>query len=452
MQGRQAPELRRVYGRTIAAFAATLTGLVGMTLLSLVEVRGLADRSLFIAEHAAAAVAQVSIIRGAALTARTAARDAVEAPEARRHPLREQANGSLAAMEKLFIEHQALHADAPTDDAAMTRAWKSFQEKQRAILDTVERGETEKAKAMIEGSREDYLHFVGILQADVARHNNDAHQQAIGVNDALRQFMSGIAVLTIIGMFGALVLLWLAVRSVRVAVASLDARNEAAEQRAAELDAFAGRVAHDLRGPLTAMKVTLSFAAKHADEGMRTSLRRANESIDVLNRMIQEMLEFARLGGHTAGSASCEAAPVIQAVVQDFSHRLEGQGITLTTRLEVKRVGLGEVPFRMIIANLVDNSIKYMGEGETRTIVLSTDAAGSGIVLVVKDSGLGISDQVMPRLFEPYFRGRTAGTGYGLGLATVKKLVEAHGGRVAIDSSVGQGTTATVTLPAPRVA
>ncbi len=98
---------------------------------------------------------------------------------------------------------------------------------------------------------------------------------------------------------------------------------------------------------------------------------------------------------------------------------------------------------RRVFANLILNAIQAMPQGGTLTIGASSD--DDSVVLSVHDTGVGISDDIKEQLFTPLFTGKAKGT--GLGLAVVKRIVDAHGGTITFESEVGKGTTFTVTFP-----
>ena len=168
--------------------------------------------------------------------------------------------------------------------------------------------------------------------------------------------------------------------------------------------------------------------------------------------MIEEMLEFARSGAKPSDQASCNAASVLESVAHEIQGRADADRVSLVTRLAPGDAAIGELPLRMVTFNLLDNAIKYIGDGADRTVELTSRPEAGRILVEVRDTGVGIPPAVIPRLFNPFFRGRESGKGYGLGLATVKKLVEAHGGRVAVESAVGKGTIFKVSLPAAPIA
>jgi signal transduction histidine kinase len=437
---------RGVSRRIGAAFAATLLGLVGLTLVGVRHLGHLADTSLQVAEGDAPAIAQLAIIRGRALEMRSSARDAIQSTPVRREQLQRLA--AAADAERLLADHRGHHIDPHDGDGLVAAAQLSLSAPVREVYERLARGDTAGASAALDHTRESYVAFDRALEADIVLHSRDAHQQALGVHAALSHFISESLLLTVIGIAGALVLLWLGVKSMRLAVDSMAAQQRAAEERARELDDFAGRVAHDLRGPLTVMRVALGSAARSTDDRTRVALHRANGSIDVLNRMIEEMLEFARSGAKPRELASCNAASVVESVAHEIQDRARADRVSLVTSLSPGDAAIGELPLRMVTFNLLDNALKYIGDGLDRKVELTTRPEDGRILVEVRDTGVGISPAALPRLFDPFFRGQDTGHGYGLGLATVKRLVEAHGGCVAVESALGKGTVFKVSLPA----
>ena len=122
-------------------------------------------------------------------------------------------------------------------------------------------------------------------------------------------------------------------------------------------------------------------------------------------------------------------------------------GVSLVRELDAgnAQVGIDADRFRRVIINLIENAAQAMQEQDReRTIRVSTAAAG-GAEVIISDSGPGIAPEVLPRVFEPLFSTKSFGT--GLGLPTVKQIVEQHGGTVEMTSQVGVGTTVRIKLP-----
>jgi two-component system phosphate regulon sensor histidine kinase PhoR len=145
--------------------------------------------------------------------------------------------------------------------------------------------------------------------------------------------------------------------------------------------------------------------------------------------------------------------PVIHEVLESFRHPLQQQGFTLDLSIapDLPDVPLDAEAMKQALANLLDNAMKY--SAERRRIVVSARREGDGVAVEVADEGVGIPASERERIFEKFYRiGRseTQGRrGSGVGLALVKHIVEAHGGRVTVDSWAGGGSRFTLHLPSP---
>jgi len=167
--------------------------------------------------------------------------------------------------------------------------------------------------------------------------------------------------------------------------------------------------------------------------------------------LVDDILFLSELeqGREVVALGETEAAPVLRAVVDELSERAEMAGLTLVVRIEDETI---EVPLRrrmlrLVIENLLENALRYAGEGATCTISLGR--AGGEVVLEVADDGAGVPDEDVPRLFERFFRSDRARTtrGTGLGLAIVKHVVESAGGNVEARGSRGRGLDVRCVLP-----
>ena len=223
---------------------------------------------------------------------------------------------------------------------------------------------------------------------------------------------------------------------------------------------FVANVSHELRTPLTAIRgyaeTLLHGALRDAD--------RANEFVGViqrhserLTRLIDDLLTLSdlELGRTEIRPRPIELAEVVPGPLEMLKQKAEERGVEL--RAEIPRdlpAILGDRDrLEQVLINLVDNAIKYSGEG-TRVRVVARVVDGPGppsVEIAVCDDGVGIPEKDIPRLTERFYRVDRARSrelgGTGLGLAIVKHIVLAHGGALGIDSALGRGTTVRVTLP-----
>jgi signal transduction histidine kinase len=238
---------------------------------------------------------------------------------------------------------------------------------------------------------------------------------------------------------------------VRWALGAVREYERSMQERLEELDQFAGRVAHDLRNPLQAMGMSLSLIQRRAeDERMLATCAKAQEGVKRMSEFIQELLTFARSGAKPAPDASAQVEEVVKHVQQDLSPLAEAKAIRLVVQpCPVAHAAISPEALRGIIANLVDNAMKHMPPGGAERRVEISSRAGHGEVeIVVRDTGAGISPEALPRIFDPFYRATQRTGGFGIGLKTVKRLVDAHGGRLLVDTEVGRGSAFTVILPA----
>jgi two-component system sensor histidine kinase HydH len=168
--------------------------------------------------------------------------------------------------------------------------------------------------------------------------------------------------------------------------------------------------------------------------------------VDRLNRVISQLLEFARPVAMDLKPTSLPA--LLRHALKMVEAEAKKKGIVIETALEAK---IGESPLPLdadrmtqVFLNLCLNAIAAMGPGGVLRIAL--EKRGDHVRILFADTGIGIPREDLPRVFDPYFTTRSSGT--GLGLAIVRKIVEAHGGEVRLESEPGRGTKAVVTLPA----
>ena len=223
------------------------------------------------------------------------------------------------------------------------------------------------------------------------------------------------------------------------------------QARADEFEQFAGRVAHDIKNPLSAAHMAAHLALRRShDDAQRDIIARIIRALSRANAITTGLLDFARSGARPDPGARTEVAEVVDDFVRGLTPELDRLRIDL--RIEpVPRVlvACSSGVYLSLLGNLVRNACKYMGESDPRCVTIRVTDEGSSVRTEVVDTGPGISAENLASLFEPYFRiGRDrAKEGLGLGLATVKRLAEGHRGSVGVSSESGKGSTFWFTLP-----
>jgi two-component system, OmpR family, phosphate regulon sensor histidine kinase PhoR len=223
-------------------------------------------------------------------------------------------------------------------------------------------------------------------------------------------------------------------------------RSEYEELRAG----FTAAVSHELRTPLARL-LTLLESAELPGADLQTLLRQAHAEVEEMTELVDDILFLSELEREreVVSLGETEAAPVLRAAVDERLERAELAGLVLELRIadEGLLVPLRRRMLRTVVENLLENAIRYAGEGAT--LVLSLRREDGTVVLEASDDGAGIPEQDVSRLFERFFRSDRARTtrGSGLGLSIVKHVVEAAGGSVEARGAPGRGLDVRLNLP-----
>ncbi len=224
---------------------------------------------------------------------------------------------------------------------------------------------------------------------------------------------------------------------------------------------FVANVSHELRTPLTAIKGYAETLLGAAGDDRATALRFlevVDRHSERLGRLIDDLLTLSDLefGRTPFRRRPIPVGPAIDDVLQILAERAAQHGVAVMSDVapDLPLAFADGDQIRQVLINLVDNAIKYSTEGGRVVVRARSGELGGApaVVLSVADTGVGIPSQDLPRLTERFFRVDKARSrelgGTGLGLAIVKHIVQAHGGRLTIESALGQGTTVQVALPA----
>jgi two-component system, OmpR family, phosphate regulon sensor histidine kinase PhoR len=223
---------------------------------------------------------------------------------------------------------------------------------------------------------------------------------------------------------------------------------------------FIANVSHELKTPLSLIRMfgELLATGKHKGE---TSSREYGEIItreaERLSHLIDNVLDFARLERGKASYDFTEGrlADVVERALDVCRFRVEKERMRLRTDIEagLPPIRMDENAMTLVLLNLIDNAVKYAPDGKEVDVRLMRSPGG--VSLSVRDHGAGIPAEELPRIFERFYRAQAARDrnvrGSGIGLALVKHIVEAHGGRLSVESRLGKGATFTVVLPAAPI-
>lgn len=228
------------------------------------------------------------------------------------------------------------------------------------------------------------------------------------------------------------------------------------ERELAEMKSrFVALTSHELRTPLAAILSSVElledFNGRMPPDEQREVLGLIKSSVLRMNALVGQVQLMSRLDAGQLGFAphATDIAALMREVADETarSHNAAGRVVLEAAGMEQPRMADGRL-LRSILGSLLDNAIKY---SEGQPVTAAARAEGARLVLEVRDRGIGIPQDELPHLYQPFHRGANAGNvrGTGVGLHIAHRCVELHGGSMAVDSAPGRGTTFRVVLDAP---
>ncbi len=237
--------------------------------------------------------------------------------------------------------------------------------------------------------------------------------------------------------------------------------SETAQERRRLADGYAqilhlaGGLAHEIKNPLSTISLNMELLAEDLAEPQNPRERRARARIDVvqreckrLQRLLDDFLNFAKVRPGKLEPTDLNAA--VEEVLDFFASAAEQAHIEVIRYLDsnLPRVMLDREAFHGALLNLVLNAQQAMPDGGQ--LMVRTTSHGPTAAIYLVDTGIGMDERTASRMFEEFFTTKPGGS--GLGLPTTAKIIDAHGGRISVESEVGHGTQFTVELPAlPRL-
>ncbi len=219
---------------------------------------------------------------------------------------------------------------------------------------------------------------------------------------------------------------------------------------------FIANLSHELRTPVTSLKAlaeTLDEGAIEQPSVARDFVSKINVEVDKLAQMVQEMGDLFRIesGESPLTRSPVSIADVAGRAVERLKAQADRAGLEIKLELApgLPPVSVDEVRIEQVLVNLIHNAIKFTPSGGR--IDIAARASGNHVLVSVSDTGVGISADDLPRVFERFYKADKARTdrGTGLGLAIAKHIVEAHGGRIWVESVEGRGATFSFSIPLP---
>ena len=220
---------------------------------------------------------------------------------------------------------------------------------------------------------------------------------------------------------------------------------------------FINMVAHELRSPVVSIRqlnsVLLEGLAGNLNEKQKDFIARGIAKADALLDLINDLLNVARLESSVIPQrrVPTDIGPLIDEIIKLMEPRANDAGVTLVARHgPLKLISADPAQIDEVINNLITNAVNYSPDGGEVMVIAAT--MGEHVEIQVKDQGVGIPQEEIPRIFEKFYRVKNPRTrkvtGTGLGLSIVKGIIEAHNGAIKVDSAMGKGTTFTIMLPA----
>jgi K+-sensing histidine kinase KdpD len=235
---------------------------------------------------------------------------------------------------------------------------------------------------------------------------------------------------------------------------SAEAAQAAALTQSDELkSALLAAVSHDLRTPLASIKASVTSLLDNSvewdAETRQDFLEAIDEETDRLTLMVSNLLDLSRIEGGALRPQKdwYDIDELIVDVRSRLAPRTKGRSLTITVEPDLPLLRFDYVQIAQVLVNLIENAVKHTVDGTA--ILVSAHQIPEAIEIAVHDDGPGIPPEHQLRLFDKFYRAHavTAAPGAGIGLAISKGLVEAHGGRIWVESETGSGTTFRFTLP-----
>lgn len=242
---------------------------------------------------------------------------------------------------------------------------------------------------------------------------------------------------------------------VRQRTSELQASNQRLSAEIAEKEDFLRAVSHDLNAPLRnisgmATMLLMKYRGKF-EEDIVHRLERICKNVEVETSLITELLELSRIKTRRQKMDMVDLRALIEELGGMFEQDLSNQGIELMVEGALPALYCERARLRQVFQNLIDNAIKYMGEGAVRRICVGCGVGEEGFEFYVRDTGIGIDAEDISKVFYVFRRGKNTAemkvAGKGVGLASVKSIIETYGGRIWVESRVGEGSTFRFVIP-----
>ena len=211
-----------------------------------------------------------------------------------------------------------------------------------------------------------------------------------------------------------------------------------------DIEFLLSKFAHELRNPLTSCYSTVQLIEmKHPEVKEFKYWSSIGQDLEYMNALISELSSFSKSEKLQLKTFSSKA--MFEQISLSFAASIADSNVEYTSKLSSKLPSItgDEIKLKEVFRNLLRNA--YEASLPDKTIYFEADATETNLIVSIKDTGCGISEANLPTIFDPFVTYKKEGT--GLGLAICQHVVQAHGGNIVVQSTLGEGTTFTVTIP-----
>jgi PAS domain S-box-containing protein len=218
-----------------------------------------------------------------------------------------------------------------------------------------------------------------------------------------------------------------------------------------ELTQFTYTVSHDLKSPLVTINGFLGYLEQDALTGnverLKKDTQRIQEAVNKMHALLTELLELSRIGRMMSESEDIPFHDIVTDALDIVHGQLEASRVTVQTQPNLPIVHGDRQRLIEVLQNLLDNAAKYMGDQPDPLITIGQHGEEDGnLIFFVKDNGIGVAPEYHERIFGLFNKLNAQSEGTGIGLALVKRIIEVHGGRIWVESELGEGSTFFFTL------
>jgi signal transduction histidine kinase len=419
----------------VAAFTAVVLAFVGSTMVSQRAAREVRDLSLRISSDAAPGIEAMATIRTEVHRIEALVRGASERTSG---DLEAEITDARRELDAAQLRFQALPMSG-AERVVLPRLVASVRAFDEAVERALEKARTGNGATPVRallpygdaaaGAAQELLDVDAREAQEMAARIETVHERANRLAlelDALSVVLAAIAAA-------------LAVRAVRQVLRLQEQNRQLMERKAEELEQFAGRVAHDVLSPLASVSLALGLAQKAGGPAAESATSRGMASLMRVRSVVNALLDFARAGAMPEPGIHASVPQALAGVEEELRPPAAAEKVDLAFGPPPDcAVACSPGVLAVLLTNLVRNSLKYIGETVVRLVRVSARRRRGFVVFEVEDSGPGVPADLGNRIFEPYVRGKETAakkSGIGLGLATVKRLVLAHGGDVGVRRS-----------------